>query len=412
MNLDSLRLIDKYIGQIICRLLIIVSKLTRSKSITDRTKNHDYKEILIVKFFGMGSILLMSPAIIALRNQFPNSKITILTLSENIEICQMLKIFDGIVTLSISNLRVFAVGFFRFLRESRNKKYDVIMDLEFLTNFSAMVVQLLAIIVKPHKTIGFSSPLSWRNHVHDLNVSFDHTAHVSRIFMKFVRSIFPSGIIYNNGTIFESIKVNLLDCADYTFTSNENIDKALFNGANPTICININSGSLNLNRRWPIEYYRDLTEKILELGNVTVIMVGGPGDSEYVNMFLDKIQNQENIVDLTGKLSLRQLIALFSKVDGLISNDSGPLHLAYIVGLFTISFFGPETPNLYGPLGDEHHVFYTDLYCSPCLNIYNSKLVDCTSNICLRDIKPEDVFSVINEKLLMDSSNIVKTQSS
>ena len=93
----------------------------------------------------------------------------------------------------------------------------------------------------------------------------------------------------------------------------------------------------------------------------------------YVQEFCRQLPEIGQIVNLCGKLSIPQLVGLFSKSDFLITNDSGPLHIAVSVGLPTLSFFGPETPYLYGPQGDQHYVFYSDIFCSPCLNIYNSK---------------------------------------
>jgi len=70
------------------------------------------------------------------------------------------------------------------------------------------------------------------------------------------------------------------------------------------------------------------------------------------------------------------------------------------LGLPTISFFGPETPYLYGPQDCCHHIFYSDIFCSPCINIFNSKSSDCQENICLKKITPASVLKVIEEKYI------------
>ena len=68
------------------------------------------------------------------------------------------------------------------------------------------------------------------------------------------------------------------------------------------------------------------------------------------------------------------------------------------LGIPTISFFGPETPSLYGPVSGEYYVFYKNIYCSPCLNIYNTKNSDCKNNECLKLIKPGEVLELIKSK--------------
>jgi len=76
-----------------------------------------------------------------------------------------------------------------------------------------------------------------------------------------------------------------------------------------------------------------------------------------------------------------------------ISNDcGGPLHIAAALGTPTVSFYGPETPSLYGPAGDLNTVFYAGTYCSPCLSVYNAKTAMCDGeNRCMRNITPSEV---------------------
>jgi ADP-heptose:LPS heptosyltransferase len=89
-------------------------------------------------------------------------------------------------------------------------------------------------------------------------------------------------------------------------------------------------------------------------------------------------------------------MALLSLSTACISNDSGPLHIAAALGIPTVSFFGPESPLLYGPRGNGHTVFYAGIYCSPCLNVYNAKQAMCSGdNTCMQAITPEQVISAL-----------------
>jgi ADP-heptose:LPS heptosyltransferase len=75
----------------------------------------------------------------------------------------------------------------------------------------------------------------------------------------------------------------------------------------------------------------------------------------------------------------------------MVTNDSGPLHLAVAVGLRTVSLFGPETPVLYGPRGAGHRVLFRNLPCSPCMNVHDVKRVRCIFDrpLCLHDLPEE-----------------------
>jgi ADP-heptose:LPS heptosyltransferase len=65
-------------------------------------------------------------------------------------------------------------------------------------------------------------------------------------------------------------------------------------------------------------------------------------------------------------LDLAGLAAVISHFDVLVTNDSGPMHLAAALGVPTVALFGPTDPRRTAPAGDGHEVLYRDLWCSPC----------------------------------------------
>ena len=94
----------------------------------------------------------------------------------------------------------------------------------------------------------------------------------------------------------------------------------------------------------------------------------------------------------------------------MITNDSGPLHIAEWYGTKIVAFFGPETPVIYGPRSKDALVFYLkDKYCSPCINVYDNKKSlygdICKDNKCLSEIKPIEVFEKTEERFLLSGLN-------
>src|SRR5438132_784096 len=86
---------------------------------------------------------------------------------------------------------------------------------------------------------------------------------------------------------------------------------------------------------------------------------------------------------MTGRLSLRELVALMQLADLYLGNDSGPLHLAVCAGLPVLALFGPESPAVYGPPASPRNtVLYRAEPCGPCLNVYTDKRSRCSDNIC------------------------------
>ena len=77
----------------------------------------------------------------------------------------------------------------------------------------------------------------------------------------------------------------------------------------------------------------------------------------------------------------------------MVTNDSGPGHFSSVTSLKTIILFGPETPSLYGSLGNSVHIS-ANLACSPCVSAINHRQTACKDNVCMKKI---EVSSIISE---------------
>jgi len=109
-------------------------------------------------------------------------------------------------------------------------------------------------------------------------------------------------------------------------------------------------------------------------------------------------------IDVSGQTSLGQFVSLLGRLDLVICNDGGPLHLAVSQGVRTVSIFGPVDPNVYGPSvsSPSRHwtVFRQDLPCRPCYHQF--KLPPCPyERACLTTIEPGEVIEAC-EALLSD----------
>jgi len=181
-------------------------------------------------------------------------------------------------------------------------------------------------------------------------------------------------------------------------------------GKTKIVIVNVNVGEMCLERRWPKDYFVSLLNSLLKYPDFSFIFIGTDEDYNYVQSIIDLLDKKEKIVNLAGKASLGQLLTLFQAADLFITSDSGPLHLAALTKIKTISFFGPETPVLYGPKNPNHVVFYKGPYCSPCLNVYNVKTAmygnkRCFegNNKCMYSITVEEVLEKAKELLGMNN---------
>ncbi len=111
------------------------------------------------------------------------------------------------------------------------------------------------------------------------------------------------------------------------------------------------------------------------------------------------------MVNLAGKSHIGELVALLAHAEVVVSNDSGPMHIAAAVGTSIVALFGPETPVLYGPLcaspGQRHAVHYLGLRCSPCMFVHDNKVLSCwfSQAQCMTGIAVSDVFASVQTLL-------------
>ncbi len=385
--MEHMKAIDKHLGFVICMLVSIFDNFARLFSKNKNKKNFpEVNRILFVKFWGMGSIILSSPLIRAVRQKYPKAKIIFLTFSTNKEICELIGLIDEVVYLERSNFYRFFLDTIKILARLRREKIDIVFDLEFFARFPSIITYLSGGEIK----VEFHSELMWRGNFPKIKVPFNFYYHNRENFLNLAREI---GI---EGGCLELEKIKIPKVVS------ESIEKVLLSKCidkdSLLIGVNVNASDLAIERRWPKENYARLVAYLVGKYNSKVVFVGAKHDVPYVADTLNLLPSKENVVNLAGKIGIKELAAFLKKCDLFISNDSGPLHLAVALGTPTVSFFGPETPVLYGPLGDYHLCFFKNMVCSPCLSVHNLKTIQCNKEVeCLRSISVEEVITSIEQ---------------
>jgi ADP-heptose:LPS heptosyltransferase len=158
---------------------------------------------------------------------------------------------------------------------------------------------------------------------------------------------------------------------------------------------NVSDTSPGIDRSWPVASFIDMANYCIQKG-YAAIFIGGKGQEENTNAIAKQCAGAHS---LAGHLSLEELLALMKQSLLLITNDSGPLHCAVSVGLPTFSFFGTESPTMFGYDTPIHRAFCAYLACSPCLSVFNYKRGSCEFNsACMKSIPVEEVIHTFNEK--------------
>jgi heptosyltransferase-2 len=149
-------------------------------------------------------------------------------------------------------------------------------------------------------------------------------------------------------------------------------------------------------KRWPLNYWKQLIEKMLESGKETLLVLGGPEEKEYMEDLWKGLsaQHAPRLVSLVGKTSPLILAGVLDQCKLLITNDTGPMHVAAAVGTPTVALFGSTSPTWTRPFGLGHEVIYKAVECSPC---YQKTCP--IGYICLNQITVDEVLRTAREKL-------------
>jgi lipopolysaccharide heptosyltransferase II len=165
----------------------------------------------------------------------------------------------------------------------------------------------------------------------------------------------------------------------------------------PVIACHVSSNN-GQSKRWPIPYWAMLIDKLIRDQNAQVILTGAPDDTALIECVTSQVQEQA--INLAGKTSLPQLVALLKRANLVISGDSGPMHITAAVGTPLIAIHGPTDPNLSGPISPKATVLRSAIWCSPCYNAKDSADCPFFTTQCMKNILPTQVYKIVQEKLI------------
>lgn len=117
-------------------------------------------------------------------------------------------------------------------------------------------------------------------------------------------------------------------------------------------------------KRWLPERFADVAQRFISETGGSAVVFGGKAEAAIADEIFKRIHGQKLLA--AGRNSLRELIAQISECDILLSNDSGPMHIAYAVGTPLAAIFGSTSPELTGPVGEASIVIKSGAECSPC----------------------------------------------
>ena len=384
-----MRRVDKIVGSALCSAFALGKRIRApfTKPVTT------YRKIAITKFFGMGSIVVASPTLKALRDHFPDAELHFVTFKQNKELLEMLGLTDRHHFVDNSSPQAFVKSTLAVARQLRKEGIDLLVDLEFYAKFSLVLGSISDI---PKKAGFYFTGETWRRTLLDVPGWYNGYFHTKDIFLSIAYLLVKDDFYY---TEFEQFS------AKYTYPRLTPTDAEVgaarkvlaARGVTPASRIFVINANTSPElapeaRKWPLERYGELARQLLaENPDAHVAFVGAKGEREYVERVAATAKDSRAF-SIAGELSLRELVALFSITDLLVSNDSGPMHLACLTDTPVVGLFFADTPVLFAPLGSRTASVVPRLYSIPLFTVYNGKDIvlgkesDVISNVAARTV--------------------------
>jgi ADP-heptose:LPS heptosyltransferase len=269
------------------------------------------------------------------------------------------------------------------------KRFDLFLDLEIYSSTSSLITTLSA----AKNRVGFYlRDNQYRLGVYTHMLFLNTQTAISEAYLQIARMLHNKNIIYElypikapNGT-FESL------ASKYSILNRNNY-----------IVINPNASDLRLERRWPMQNYIELIKHLrTKYPELPVVIIGNKAEAEYVEKLMAAFESVEGVISLAGKTSFDELIATIKNARFMVTNDTGPLHIAYAVDTPVVGLFGPCSPVQYG-MSNKSISIYNKLYCSPCVHEFEKPPCN-GNNQCLISIQLNQVNQAIAHVLNNDFS--------
>lgn len=364
------------------------------------------QRILVVKLADIGDVLTATPALRALRHTFPHAQITALvpphcrTILQGTPLVDRLILFDKRPFDSSAGLLrpAGAAGLGALAVRLRREHFDAVVLLHHLTTpwgarkYAALTMATGA-PVRAGLDNGRGSFLTHR--AADEGFGAHHEVEYCNKVVELL------GVEPDLGPMTFPIDETDFAHADILLANH---------AARPRVVMHAGSGAFSIARRWPIDRFIEVANRLSAQG-ATIVVVGGLDEANLGRTLADAVG--PSLLDLTGRTTLRQLGAVIQRSDALLSNDSGVMHIGAAVGTPVVAIFGPSNHQAWGPwtpAGTNAIVLRSELPCSPCFYTGHSLGTPegCPERTCLQLVTPDLVVTAI-ERVLEQTRVVLDT---
>lgn len=400
MNVDLMRKVDYYAGVPLCFLSTFIVKLSHLFSQPVKPQR-----VLLVELSEMGSAIIVDPAMQKLERE-ANAELFFVIFDKNKPSLKLLNSVadENIFTIRETGILPLAIDTLRFFWWCRQRRIDSVIDLELFSRYSALLTGLSGAANR----VGFHAFHNeglYRGAMLTHKVSYNPHQHIVRSFIALVNALLSDKpeVPYSKTLISdEEIKLRQVSVSDEQKSAMLAKIREDYAGFDPAkqqvVLINPNASELLPQRRWMKDRYAELMRRIVTHSPTAVVVItGAPAERGEAEVLRTQV-GSPRCVNFAGRVKFTELPALYSVAQLMVTNDSGPGHFSSVTPLRTFVLFGPETPALYGSLGNSTPIF-AGLACSPCVSASNHRKTACSDNVCLQAITVDHVFNTIQPLL-------------
>jgi heptosyltransferase II len=335
------------------------------------------RKILIRAVNWVGDAVMTTPAIGVIRESFPKAEITVLANPLVSQVFSPHEWIDRVITFDQKGRHRGILGRFRLAAEVRKHSFDLAIVLPNSFN-SALVPWLAGIPVRLGKSSdGRGFMLSGRY------IPGDHPpyGHEVNYYLNLVRHFGISG---------QATQPHLCVLPEEQQFALQLL--SLRGVEHDDFVIGINPGaSYGSAKRWYPERFAGVAEKLAAEWSAKIIIFGGPGET-HMAADIEHRLDMSSCLNLAGKTTVRELMALISRCNFFITNDSGPMHVAAALDVPVVAIFGSTDHTGTSPYSDKAVVVRKNVECAPC------KLRECpTDHRCMKAVSVDDVLDAARQ---------------
>jgi heptosyltransferase-2 len=342
-------------------------------------QTENIRNLLIRSTNWIGDAVMTTPAIRAIRKQFPNTHISLLAKPWVVPVFENSEHIDRILIYDDKGRQKGIFGKVRLARDLKKYHFDAAILLQ--NAFEAALITFFAGI--PIR-IGYNTDVRQFLLTHAVSCTNEiKKKHQTDYYLDILRGI---GMEEDDRELY--LRLNQRDrfqAEKILLEQHLSLDDKIV-GINP-------GATYGPAKQWPLDRYAHLADKIQAFTGGRIIIFGGPDDRNLGWNISQKMQHRP--IDLSGKTRLGEAMALIERCDLFITNDSGLMHVAAALNVPLIAIFGSTNSITTGPLSQNSRIVQVPLECSPCLR------PECPKGHfdCMDRISVEMVFKVVKEIL-------------